>query len=84
VEQCTCSREIVDSLGGGVCFGVARDGQLLTRGHSKEEGPRSQLMGGVIEGAVIVAGQLADNARGEGLLGTGRRAAVFVALQLVQ
>jgi hypothetical protein len=62
----------------------ACDGQVLTGAHSKEEGPPGKLMGGAIEWAVVVAGQFAENARCEGLLGTGGRVAVFVALQLVR
>jgi hypothetical protein len=62
----------------------AGDGQVLTQAHSKKEGPPGQLMGGAIEWAIVIAGQLTENAWGEGLLGTGRRVTVFVALQLVQ
>jgi hypothetical protein len=41
-------------------------------------------MGGAVEWAVIVAGQLPEDARGEGFWGTGGRVTVFVALQLVR
>jgi hypothetical protein len=64
--------------------GFARDGQVLTRAHSEKEGPPGQLMGGGIEWAIVIVGQLTENAWGEGLLGTGRQVTVFVALQLVR
>jgi hypothetical protein len=50
---------------------LASDGQLLAGAHGKEKGTPCQLVGGLVERAIIVLAEFSKEAGSEGLLGAG-------------